>query len=107
LYKIFCTIGNLREKISSCLLVYINAVRKFSFTKITQNNGNYLSNIRVICVSTRSCHFQAVLVQTIKNALQFTLYTMVKHPVGQLVETLRYKPEVRGLDSDEVIGIFH
>ena len=29
------------------------------------------------------------------------------HAVAQLVEALRYKPEVAGLIPDGVIGIFH
>jgi hypothetical protein len=29
------------------------------------------------------------------------------HAVAQLGETLRYKPEGRGFDSDEVIGFFN
>jgi hypothetical protein len=31
----------------------------------------------------------------------------MRHAVAQLVEALRYKPEVVGLIPDGVIGIFH
>jgi hypothetical protein len=72
---------------------YVN----FSFTKTTQNNGNYFSNI--IRVSTRSCHFQAVLFKSLNMHYNLHYYIMVKHPVAQLVETLRYKQRGRGFDS--------
>ena len=39
------------------------------------------------------------------NIQDYSLY--LGHAVAQLVEELRYKPEVMGLIPDCVIGIFH